>query len=133
MWSWVNKLMNNDTKSAVSIISKFKLSPLAFNWFRAQPEDRVSKKAQRLHRVTPRNRLTARSTSPMLLKRIKHARRWLPILSGIVFCFQVAAGSLRLPASDQLFFESRPAMGTSFEIYLYAPTRERDSELFEVV
>src|SRR5881394_3587158 len=47
MWSWVNKLMNNDTKSAVSIISKFKLSPLAFNWFRAQPDDRVSKKARR--------------------------------------------------------------------------------------
>ena len=67
----------------------------------------------------------------MFLKRIRHARLWLLILSGIVFCFQAAAGSLRLAAPDQLFYESRPAMGTSFEIYLYAPNRERASELFE--
>jgi hypothetical protein len=41
--------MNNDTNSVDSIISKSKLSPLAFNWFRAQPDDRVSKKTQRKH------------------------------------------------------------------------------------
>lgn len=32
---------------------------------------------------------------------------------------------------DELFYESRPAMGTSFEIYLYASDHERASELFE--
>src|SRR5712692_2410310 len=67
----------------------------------------------------------------MLLKRSRHDRRWLLILSAIIFCFQVAAGSLRPPRPDQLFYESRPAMGTSFEIYLYAPNRDRASELFE--
>jgi len=66
-----------------------------------------------------------------ILKRNRRACRWLLILSGVTFCFQVAAGSLRFAASDQLFYESRPAMGTSFEIYLYAPNRERASELFE--
>ncbi len=35
-------------------------------------------------------------------------------------------------APVQLFYESRPAMGTSFEIYLYAPNQDRASELFEV-
>ncbi len=68
---------------------------------------------------------------PMFLKKIRHARLWLLILSGIVFCFQVAAGSFGLAAPDRLFYESRPAMGTSFEIYLYAPNREQASELFE--
>jgi thiamine biosynthesis lipoprotein ApbE len=34
-------------------------------------------------------------------------------------------------AADQLFYESRPAMGTSFEIYLYAPNRDLASQLFE--
>src|SRR3989442_15010665 len=67
----------------------------------------------------------------MFLKRMSCARLWLPILSGVVFCFQVNAGSLRLAATDQIFYESRPAMGTSFEIYLYAPNRDRASELFE--
>src|SRR5260370_1170115 len=65
-----------------------------------------------------------------ILKRNRQTRGWLLILFGITICFQVAAGSLRLPASD-LFYESRPAMGTSFEIYLYAPNREQASELFE--
>src|SRR5204863_5180365 len=52
------------TKSAVSIISKFRLSPLAFNWLRVQPEDRVSKKAQRSHREPQRDTMphTASST-----------------------------------------------------------------------
>src|SRR3989442_8432404 len=66
-----------------------------------------------------------------IVKRIKHARRSLLILSAIVFCVQVSGRYLRLPAPDQLFYESRPAMGTTFEIYLYAPNRERASELFE--
>ncbi len=67
----------------------------------------------------------------MFLKRIRDARRWLLILSAIFFSFQVAGASHRLVAPDQLFYESRPAMGTSFEIYLYAPNRDRASELFE--
>ena len=67
----------------------------------------------------------------MFLKRIRHAHRSLLILSTIIFCFQVTARSCALTAPDQLFYESRPAMGTSFEIYLYAPNRERASELFE--
>src|SRR6266567_88431 len=67
----------------------------------------------------------------MFLKRDRHALGWLLILSAIVFCFQVPVTSLGLTAPDQLFFESRPAMGTSFEIYLYAPNRDRASELFE--
>lgn len=33
---------------------------------------------------------------------------------------------------NELFYESRPAMGTSFEIYLYASGPERASELFEM-
>jgi len=69
----------------------------------------------------------------MFLKRIRHAHRSLLILSTIIFCFQVTARSCALTAPDQLFYESRPAMGTSFEIYLYAPNRERASELFEEV
>ncbi len=48
-----------------------------------------------------------------------------------VLCFHIAAASLALPAPNQLFYESRPAMGTSFEVYLYAPNRERASQLFE--
>ncbi len=49
----------------------------------------------------------------------------------------VAMICLRLPAppvavGDQLFYESRPAMGTSFEIYLYAADRDRASALFEL-
>ena len=68
----------------------------------------------------------------MFLKRNRHARRWLLIPSAIIVCFHVAGASLRLAPPDQLFYESRPAMGTSFEIYLYAPDRERATELFEV-
>src|SRR5713226_8673502 len=48
-----------------------------------------------------------------------------------VLCFHIAAASLALPAPNQLFYESRPAMGNSFDVYLYAPDRERASELFE--
>jgi thiamine biosynthesis lipoprotein ApbE len=59
-------------------------------------------------------------------------------------CLPLATDTLRDPlvlsdygqvscttGSDQLFYESQPAKGTSFEIYLYAPNRERASELFE--
>jgi len=67
----------------------------------------------------------------MFLKRINYVRQWSLILSAIVFCFQVSGSSLELPAPEQLFYELRPAMGTSFEIYIYAPNRERASELFE--
>jgi len=35
-------------------------------------------------------------------------------------------------AQDSLYIESRPAMGTSVEIFLYAETRDRAVELFEV-
>jgi thiamine biosynthesis lipoprotein len=67
-----------------------------------------------------------------LVRRIVDAHRWLLILSLIVLCFHASGRSFRLAPPDQLFYESRPAMGTSFEIYLYAPDRERASELFEV-
>src|SRR5712692_12071456 len=67
----------------------------------------------------------------MKQKRINYVRQWSLILSAIVFCFQVSGSSLELPAPEQLFYELRPAMGTSFEIYIYAPNRERASELFE--
>ena len=48
-------------------------------------------------------------------------------------CDELVASSppARAAASDQIFYESRPAMGTSFEVYLYAPNRERASQLFE--
>ena len=55
---------------------------------------------------------------------------WALILLAIV-SFQITATPVVFAAPDQLFYESRPAMGTSFEIYLYAPDRERASELFE--
>ena len=35
------------------------------------------------------------------------------------------------PAPESLFSETRPAMGTSFEVHLYAADRERARELFE--
>src|SRR5215510_9915720 len=66
----------------------------------------------------------------MLLKRIGHAGRSLLIFSTLVFSFQFTTTSIVAPP-DQIFYESRPAMGTSFEIYLYAPNRERAYELFE--
>src|SRR5713226_1951078 len=72
---------------------------------------------------------TSAKVSPVR-KRIR-AHRWLLILSAIVFCFQITANSLGFAVPNQLFYESRPAMGTSFEIYLYAPNRDRASELFE--
>ena len=67
----------------------------------------------------------------MSVNRIKHARRGFLIISAIILWLQVSAASGVLAAPDQLFYESRPAMGTSFEIYLYSPNRERASELFE--
>src|SRR2546422_11300233 len=53
------------------------------------------------------------------------------LIAAAVLCFHIAVVPLALAAPDQLFYESRPAMGTSFEVYLYAPDRERASELFE--
>src|SRR5215510_1642619 len=66
----------------------------------------------------------------MLLKRLRHAGRSLLIFSTLVFCFQFTTTSI-VAAPDEIFYESRPAMGTSFEIYLYAPNREQAFELFE--
>jgi thiamine biosynthesis lipoprotein len=54
------------------------------------------------------------------------------VIAAAVLCFPATLSSLALAAApNQLFYESRPAMGTSFEVYLYAPNRERASELFE--
>ena len=66
-----------------------------------------------------------------LIGKTSHFRRWLLILSAIIFCYQVNATPIVVAAADHLFYESRPAMGTSFEIYLYAPNSDRASELFE--
>ena len=52
-------------------------------------------------------------------------------IGAAVLCFHIAFCSLALAQTDQLFYESRPAMGSSFEVYLYAADRERASELFE--
>src|SRR5258707_15824629 len=52
-------------------------------------------------------------------------------IAGVVLCSYLALSSPFFTTPDQLFYESRPAMGTSFEIYVYAPDRERASELFE--
>jgi len=52
-------------------------------------------------------------------------------IGATILCFHFVLSSLALAAPDQLFYEPRPAMGTSFEVYLYAPDRERASELFE--
>src|SRR5258708_32142672 len=61
------------------------------------------------------------------------------LLSGIacrmaaaVFCFTATLSCPAIAATpDQLFYESRPAMGTSFDVYVYAPDRERAFELLE--
>ena len=45
--------------------------------------------------------------------------------------FHPKASWAALVATDTLFHELRPAMGTSFEIYLYAADRDRASEIFE--
>src|SRR6267378_1149332 len=52
-------------------------------------------------------------------------------IAAVVLCSYLAFSSPFLTTPDQLFYESRPAMGTSFEVYLYAPNRERAAELFE--
>src|SRR5260370_40036009 len=52
-------------------------------------------------------------------------------IAAVVLCFYMAVSSPVLAVTVQLFYESRPAMGTSFEVYVYAPDRERASELFE--
>ena len=58
--------------------------------------------------------------------------RFTRLTVAAVLCFAATLSSLALAASpDQIFYESRPAMGTSFEVYLYAPNRERASQLFE--
>src|SRR5438128_2512316 len=60
-----------------------------------------------------------------------HASHVTLAIGAAVLCFHIAFSSLSLAAPDQLFYESRPAMGTSFEVYLYAPNHERASQLFE--
>src|SRR2546422_1154413 len=58
--------------------------------------------------------------------------RFTRLTVAAVLCFAALLSSPALAASpDQIFYESRPAMGTSFEVYLYAPNRERASQLFE--
>ncbi len=72
-----------------------------------------------------------RLAKPRFVRRASHVLRSLPILLAVLFSQQVSAKSVVLSASDQLFCESRPAMGTTFEIYLYALSREQASEVFE--
>jgi thiamine biosynthesis lipoprotein len=62
----------------------------------------------------------------------RHLSLLTPLIVVAVLCFPATLASLALAAApNQLFNESRPAMGTSFEVYLYAPNRERASQLFE--
>jgi len=62
----------------------------------------------------------------------RHLSLPTPLIVVAVLCFPATLASLALAAApNQLFNESRPAMGTSFEVYLYAPNRERASQLFE--
>lgn len=67
----------------------------------------------------------------MLLTRLNHVCRSILTVAAIVLCFQGAVKSVALTAADQLFYESRPAMGTTFDIYLYSPSSDRATELFE--
>src|SRR5258708_20461302 len=60
-----------------------------------------------------------------------HLSRISCLIAFAVLCFPTTLSPLALAAPDQLFYESRPAMGTTFEVYLYAPDRERALELFE--
>jgi len=53
------------------------------------------------------------------------------LIIAAVICFAATSSSPALAAPNQIFYESRPAMGTSFDVYLYAPNRERASQLFE--
>src|SRR5216684_7417529 len=58
--------------------------------------------------------------------------RFTRLTVAAVLCFAATLSSPALAAApDQIFYESRPAMGTSFEVYLYAPNHERASQLFE--
>jgi thiamine biosynthesis lipoprotein len=59
--------------------------------------------------------------------------RFIRLTVAAVLCLAAASSPLaNFATPDQVFYESRPAMGTSFEVYLYAPNRERASQLFEV-
>jgi len=54
----------------------------------------------------------------------------------LLLCLPAAISSASLSApraasAETLFYESRPAMGTTFEVYLYAADRDRASALFE--
>src|SRR3981081_2830249 len=60
-----------------------------------------------------------------------HLSRISRLIAAAVLCFPTTLSSLAFAAPDQLFYESRPAMGTSFEVYVYAADRDRASELFE--
>lgn len=61
-------------------------------------------------------------------------------LAGLVFSTQgnMARSAARLVAQqsgqprEQMFSEARPAMGTTFTIFLYATNQERASEYFEM-
>jgi len=66
----------------------------------------------------------------ILLGTCHFSRVGRPIAAAIL-CLHIAVSSSAVRTPDQLFYESRPAMGTSFEIYLYAANRERADELFE--
>ncbi|KPJ89650.1 MAG: hypothetical protein AMS18_12285 [Gemmatimonas sp. SG8_17] len=57
------------------------------------------------------------------------ARRPAAILALLVSC--LIASTHGTAAQDSLFQESRPAMGTTVEIFLYTLTRDRAAELFE--
>ncbi len=51
----------------------------------------------------------------------------------LVLCVLLATGPAKLaPPAERLYRQERPAMGTSFEIYLYAANETEASELFEV-
>src|SRR6185295_3189028 len=87
--NWVNTLMNSVTKSAASIISKFKLSPLAFNWFRAQPDNRVSKKAQRTLRTHRGETIIRQSREPQR-PRARHSLQFKPVFQSGNRHFEIA-------------------------------------------
>src|SRR4030095_5863637 len=67
----------------------------------------------------------------MFVMRIKHACRWLLILSAILLCFQITDRS-RAPLGLISFFTSPSRRrGRLLKYIFYAPNRERASELFE--
>lgn len=55
----------------------------------------------------------------------------LTLVAGLSGSAASGRASRPAPAREALFSESRPAMGTTFEIHLYAADRDRARELFE--